>query len=73
MQIDSNVDIKFLGKSWPMFDGWKAVFGKDRASGVGAADIIDQLNHMIAQHGIEDVDPNNRENPIDLEVMRWGE
>lgn len=57
---------KVMGKLWPMFDQWKEVFGKDRATGEGAEDVMEMVNEMIAEHGVEDV-PLSNSDTIDLE------
>ncbi|XP_057798151.1 uncharacterized protein LOC131014254 [Salvia miltiorrhiza] len=37
---------KMRFKSWPMLEGWKEVFGKDRANGTGAEDIMEAMHTM---------------------------
>lgn len=36
-------------KSWPYYEDWKVVFGKDRATGLGAEDMVDAANEMGSQ------------------------
>ncbi|XP_057793630.1 uncharacterized protein LOC131010224 [Salvia miltiorrhiza] len=38
-------------KSWPHLEAWKEIFGKDRATGLGAEDAVDAVNEM--QNGVE--------------------
>ncbi|XP_057779552.1 uncharacterized protein LOC130998135 [Salvia miltiorrhiza] len=44
-------------KSWPYLEAWKEIFGKDRATGLGAEDAVDAVNKM--QNGDEDEDDND--------------
>lgn len=44
-------------KSWPYYDDWKEIFGKDRATGEHAEDIVDAWNDINAG--------NNHEMPED--------
>lgn len=49
VQSDSNAS-KIRGKSWPLFEGWKEVFGKDRATGENAEDVMDAVNDLMNEH-----------------------
>lgn len=54
------------GKGWPLFEGWKVVFGKDRATGENAEGVMDAVNDMMNEHVDDFI--NNAENFIqDLE------
>lgn len=39
-------------KEWPLLEGWKEVFGKDRATGEGAKDVMESANEMISEHQV---------------------
>ncbi|XP_057770560.1 uncharacterized protein LOC130990358 [Salvia miltiorrhiza] len=39
-------------KAWPMFEAWKEVFGKDRATGEQAEDVMDAYNEMIHNNNV---------------------
>lgn len=42
-------------KSWPYYDAWQEIFGKDRANGEAAEDLLDAYNALkdddISSHG----------------------
>ncbi|XP_057777266.1 uncharacterized protein LOC130995830 [Salvia miltiorrhiza] len=44
---DSNARLMRF-KSWPMFEDWKEVFGKDRANGSNAEDVMEGMHKMYA-------------------------
>lgn len=39
-------------KEWPLLEGWKEIFGKDRATGEGAKDVMESVNEMISNHQV---------------------
>ncbi|XP_057801115.1 uncharacterized protein LOC131016440 [Salvia miltiorrhiza] len=46
-------------KSWPMFEDWKEVFGKDRATGEHAEDLLDALNDMQRRENMNELTPES--------------
>ncbi|XP_057771108.1 uncharacterized protein LOC130990897 [Salvia miltiorrhiza] len=44
---DNNA-LKMRYKSWPMFDDWKDIFGKDRATGEQTEDLMEAIHAMYA-------------------------
>lgn len=40
------------GKSWPYYERWTEVFGKDRATGTTAEDVIEVVNDLIIEDGL---------------------
>ncbi|XP_057803471.1 uncharacterized protein At2g29880-like [Salvia miltiorrhiza] len=51
MKVDNNArNMRY--KSWPLYDDWKIIFGKDRATGNRAEDFMEAVNDMIGQHNI---------------------
>ncbi|XP_057769415.1 uncharacterized protein LOC130989428 [Salvia miltiorrhiza] len=40
-------------KSWPHLDAWKEIFGKDRATGGSAEDLLDAINDMQRADNLE--------------------
>ncbi|KAG6424617.1 hypothetical protein SASPL_115035 [Salvia splendens] len=50
------------GKSWPYFDDWKEIFGKDRANGEGAEDIMDAVNNICSQENLGGLGEDNNYN-----------
>ncbi|KAG6384058.1 hypothetical protein SASPL_156146 [Salvia splendens] len=48
--VKNDPNARFIrGKSWPYYDAWKEIFGKDRANGEGAEDILEAVNNICAQ------------------------
>ncbi|XP_057767710.1 uncharacterized protein At2g29880-like isoform X2 [Salvia miltiorrhiza] len=54
---DSNAT-KMRFKSWPMFEDWKEVFGKDRANGSNAEDVMEAMHKMYAADSLGEVGGN---------------
>ncbi|KAL1545531.1 hypothetical protein AAHA92_22246 [Salvia divinorum] len=55
---DSNA--KFMrNKSWPLWDQWNVIFGKDRATGDTAEDIPDGARAVRTQNEVHTHDPGN--------------
>lgn len=46
LQVDNNAG-NIYKRSWPLLEGWKEVFGKDRATGDGAEDVMETLNEFL--------------------------
>ncbi|KAG6383300.1 hypothetical protein SASPL_156951 [Salvia splendens] len=55
MMIDSNA--RFMrNRSWPFWEDWKIIFGKDRATGSNAEDVIDVVNALYSQQNLDNTD-----------------
>lgn len=55
-------------RSWPLFEEWKEVFGKDRATGTGAKDVMESVNELFAEHhDSTPVGHQPKDNVIDLD------
>lgn len=59
-QVDSNAK-NIRGKSWPFFDSWTEVFGKDRATGSIAEDVMDAVNDLIIEDNLNHVEVGSEE------------
>ncbi|XP_057788923.1 uncharacterized protein LOC131005840 isoform X2 [Salvia miltiorrhiza] len=55
-------------KSWPMLDDWKEIFGKDRANGVQAEDLMEAVHDMYTAENIAQEDRGAYFNSADEEV-----
>lgn len=51
MQLDNNAKV-IRKHSWPFFEGWKVVCGKDRAMGEPTKYVIDAVNILFSDHNI---------------------
>lgn len=49
--MDSNAK-NIRGKSWPFYERWIEVFGKDRATGTIAEDVIEAVNDLICEDNL---------------------
>ncbi|KAK6127160.1 hypothetical protein DH2020_039089 [Rehmannia glutinosa] len=59
--VDSNARL-MRNKSWPFFNDWVIIFGKDRATGEHAEDFIDAVNHVLNGSSIpQEETPDNLE------------
>ncbi|XP_042053810.1 uncharacterized protein LOC121798732 [Salvia splendens] len=74
--VQADKDAKFMrGKSWPLWDTWKAIFGKDRASSAGAEQVNDAVNRMrrngpslseVNENEFPDIEERDSENVVRL-------
>lgn len=59
-------------KSWPLWNDWKLVFGKDRASGDVAHDTNDAFDHLPSQThvdiGIDGIEVNGYKDHSTTEI-----
>ncbi|XP_057796019.1 uncharacterized protein LOC131012126 [Salvia miltiorrhiza] len=55
-------------KSWPMFDAWKEVFGKDRATGEHAEDLMDAVNDMYRAGNVAE-NTHEEESDVNLDEI----
>lgn len=39
-------------KAWPYLEQWKEIFGKDRANGAGAEDVMDAVNNLYSRQNL---------------------
>ncbi|KAL1532856.1 hypothetical protein AAHA92_32816 [Salvia divinorum] len=47
--VKADTNARFMhDKSWPQYDDWQEIFGKDRANGSGAEDIMEALNGLYS-------------------------
>ncbi|KAL1540521.1 hypothetical protein AAHA92_24864 [Salvia divinorum] len=47
--VKADTNARFMrDKSWPQYDDWLEIFGKDRANGSGAEDIMEALNGLYS-------------------------
>ncbi|XP_057766535.1 uncharacterized protein LOC130987001 [Salvia miltiorrhiza] len=51
VKCDSNARLMRY-KSWPLFDDWKEIFGKDRATGEKVEDFMEVVNKMVGSDNI---------------------
>lgn len=43
-------------RAWPFWEDWKIIFGKDRASGSNAEDVMEQVKALYSQQNLENTD-----------------
>ncbi|KAK6164105.1 hypothetical protein DH2020_000969 [Rehmannia glutinosa] len=55
VKVDANARL-MRNKSWPFYNDWVMIFGKDRATGEHAEDFTDALNHVLNGQSIPQVD-----------------
>ncbi|XP_042017318.1 uncharacterized protein LOC121765292 [Salvia splendens] len=58
VKVDANAKL-MRNKSWPYLDAWKEIFGKDRANGAAAEDILDAINDMCSQENLMGIGSSN--------------
>ncbi|KAK6126603.1 hypothetical protein DH2020_039649 [Rehmannia glutinosa] len=62
LDVDANARL-MRNKSWPFYNDWVMIFGKDRATGEHAEDFTEVLNHVLNGMSIPQEDtPINLEN-----------
>ncbi|KAL1547681.1 hypothetical protein AAHA92_16006 [Salvia divinorum] len=50
-------------KTWPYWEQWNEIFGKDRANGAGAEDIMDAVNELYSQQRPYSTEQGQNYNP----------
>lgn len=49
-------------KSWPYLEAWREIFGKDRATGESAEDILDAVNELEREENTTGFDTGGHHN-----------
>ncbi|KAK6163490.1 hypothetical protein DH2020_000354 [Rehmannia glutinosa] len=62
-EVDANARL-MRNKSWPFYNDWVMIFGKDRATGEHAEDFTDALNHVLNGQSIPQDDYH-----VNLEIL----
>ncbi|KAK6126651.1 hypothetical protein DH2020_039598 [Rehmannia glutinosa] len=67
VKVDANARL-MRNKSWPFYNDWVMIFGKDRATGEHAEDFTEALNHVLNGMSIPQEDT-----PINLDNLcrKW--
>ncbi|KAL6587928.1 hypothetical protein OROMI_000906 [Orobanche minor] len=67
-KVDTNARLMRY-KGWPYYDDWCEIFGKDRATGAKAEDVMDAVNEMLKNENIreKDIAHNDIESVDELE------
>ncbi|XP_057794964.1 uncharacterized protein LOC131011181 [Salvia miltiorrhiza] len=66
-RVDNNAS-KMRFKSWPLYDDWKIIFGKDRATGDQAEDFMEAINDMVGRDNVfQNVNSDEQAPPVQLE------
>ncbi|KAL8494147.1 hypothetical protein ACS0TY_025077 [Phlomoides rotata] len=60
-------------KSWPYYEQWIDIFGKDRATGENAADAVDLVNEMLRNAKEQEGETNEKADPITTETHELDE
>ncbi|KAG8387766.1 hypothetical protein BUALT_Bualt02G0055400 [Buddleja alternifolia] len=73
VKTDSNARLMHY-KSWPLYDDWVEIFGKDRATGEQAEDFVEAVNHVLNETNHCDKDTNHRDKDVldGLETINEG-
>lgn len=67
LKVDPNAS-KVRSKPWPHYDAWKMIFGKDRATGENAEDVMDVVNQLFnEQQNVEDYVHVEEQADLDLD------
>ncbi|KAG8384008.1 hypothetical protein BUALT_Bualt04G0073400 [Buddleja alternifolia] len=73
VKTDSNARLMRY-KSWPLYDDWVEILGKDRATGEQAEDFVEAVNHVLNDTNHRDKDTNHRDKDVldGLETINEG-
>lgn len=68
--IKDNPDaLKLKDKSWPLYDDWLQIWGKDRANGENAEDILDAIKELELESASKTQDNNTGDYYVNLDEI----